>query len=62
MGDHEIGFLHFAVVVGSCLRIIAPSQFGSLGKGPGQVSVAVFLVWFALLKLGTLPYFGRGRS
>jgi len=35
VGDHEIGLLHLAIVVGSCLRIIAPCQLSSLREGPG---------------------------
>jgi len=44
VGDHGIGLLHLAIVVGSRLRIIAPRQLSSLQKGPAQVFVAVFLV------------------
>ena len=58
VGDHEIGLLHLEIVVGSCLRIIAPCQLSSLGKGPGQVSVAVFLVSFALFLPIVCPFGG----
>ena len=55
---HSVGLLHLALVKCPGLRIIAPGDLGSFGKGPRQVLVAAFLVPFALLLIVADP-FGR---
>ena len=61
MGYHSISFLHLALVKCPGLRIIAPGDLGSFGKGPRQVFVAAFLVSFAFLLIVADP-FGRNFS
>ena len=47
-GDHDVGSCCVPLIIGSGIRVITPSNLGSLREGPCEILVAVFLIAFSL--------------